>query len=141
MSERLYLIRPTGQPAIRVRGESLNLDSDALEGTITAYRHTFRLVCGHDLVFQRPCCVVEVVVWDETEGMPINTFAYKAADVYGALEVLDQYDPCAHIPADTEDRDCISEQVRRRFQDRMERFKQEAIQEFGDDSSSNTREP
>jgi hypothetical protein len=136
MSERLYLIRPSGQPAIQVRGESLNLDSDALNGTITAYRHTFRLVCGHDLVFQRPCCVVEVVVWDEAEGIPINTFAYKAADLYGALEVLDDYDPCAHIPADIDDRDCISEQVRRRFQDRMTQFKDEALERFGENSQS-----
>jgi hypothetical protein len=26
---------------------------------------------------------VEVVVWDEADGIPINTFAYKTADLYG----------------------------------------------------------
>jgi hypothetical protein len=139
MSERLYLVRPTGQPAIRLRGESLNLDSDALQGTLTAYRHGFRLVRGYDLVFQRPCCVVEILVWDEAEGIPLNTFAYKAADLYRALAVLDQYDPCAHIPPDIDNRDCIHEQVRRRFRERMEHFKHKAIERFGDRGSRKTQ--
>ena len=70
-------------------------------------------------------------MWDDVEGVPINTFVYKAADLYGALAVLDQYDPCAHIPPDLEDRDCIHEQVRRRFRERVEQFKYEAIERFG----------
>jgi len=126
----VYSLRLTEGTIVQIRGERYSLDRDHYPGATSRYRAAFRLIWGDSLPSNLPTCAVEISLWDEETGQLAYSFATTAATPAAALDVLDQFDPCAYLPQGHLQPHDLPE-VRTRYDERAKRFREEALQLFG----------